>query len=57
MLTMEALQVLAGALALGSLLWAIRRFLPKVRCPHCQSTNWIFMGDMKQCSTCGKLFV
>jgi hypothetical protein len=37
--------------------WLLRRLLPEVACPHCQSGAWIFLGDMKQCSRCGRLFV
>ena len=37
--------------------WLLRRLLPAVTCPHCGNGSWNFMGDMKQCSRCGRLFV
>jgi hypothetical protein len=37
--------------------WLLRRLLPAVACPHCGSGSWVVMGDMKQCSECGRLFV
>jgi hypothetical protein len=37
--------------------WAVRRFSPPVRCPHCGSTDLIFLSDAKECSRCGRWFV
>jgi hypothetical protein len=41
----------------AAVVWVLRHVIPKVHCPHCRSAAWIVMGDMKQCSTCGRLFV
>jgi hypothetical protein len=37
--------------------WAVRRFSPPFRCPHCGSTDLIFLSDAKECSQCGRWFV
>jgi hypothetical protein len=37
--------------------WLLRGLLPAVACPHCGNGSWLAMGDMKQCSRCGRLFV
>src|SRR5688500_17575369 len=37
--------------------WLLRRLLPAGACAHCGSGSWVHMGDMKQCSHCGRLFV
>jgi hypothetical protein len=35
----------------------LRRLMPAVTCTRCGSGAWTLMGDMKQCSRCGRLFV
>jgi hypothetical protein len=37
--------------------WAVRRFSPPFRCPHCGSIELIFLSDAKECSRCGRWFV
>jgi hypothetical protein len=37
-------------------MWLLRKLLPEVTCPHCHSGSWLLLGDMKQCSRCGRLF-
>jgi hypothetical protein len=37
-------------------MWLVRALLPAVTCPHCRSTSWLILGDLKQCSRCGRLF-
>ena len=37
-------------------MWLTRTLLPAVTCPHCRSESWLLLGDMKQCSRCGRLF-
>jgi hypothetical protein len=54
---MLVLQILAVALMIAGIVWVIRRLVPAVSCPHCASSSWMIMGDMKQCRECGKLFV
>ena len=44
------------ALVVG-VFWAVRRFSPPFRCPHCGSTQLIFLTDAKECSQCGRWFV
>lgn len=38
-------------------MWLVRALLPAVTCPHCQSPSWLILGDHKQCSRCGRLFM
>jgi predicted RNA-binding Zn-ribbon protein involved in translation (DUF1610 family) len=47
--------VLLVAVAVG-VFWAVRRFSPPFRCPHCGSTKVIFLMDAKECSECGRWF-
>ncbi|MEO5821252.1 MAG: hypothetical protein ABIT71_12175 [Vicinamibacteraceae bacterium] len=39
-----------------AMFWLLRRYLPTVSCPNCQSGSWIILNDMKQCRDCGRLF-
>jgi hypothetical protein len=47
--------LLVGLVA--GVIWAVRRFTPPARCPHCGSGHWIFLSDTKECSECGRWFV
>ena len=48
--------VLLVAVAVG-VFWAVRRFSPPFRCPHCGSVQLIFLSDSKECAKCGRWFV
>jgi hypothetical protein len=48
--------LLLVALAVG-VFWAVRRFSPPFRCPHCGSIALIFLSDSKECARCGRWFV
>ena len=49
--------LLLVALVVG-VFWAVRRFSPPFRCPHCGSNRLIFfLSDTKECSECGRWFV
>jgi hypothetical protein len=58
---MGSLHELATSLLLVGVMvgvfWAVRRFSPPFRCPHCGSTQLIFLTDVKECSQCGRWFV
>ena len=47
--------LLLAALVVG-VVWAVRRFSPPVRCPHCGSGRWIILIDTKECAECGRWF-
>jgi hypothetical protein len=57
---MGSLRELATSLLLvavvAGVVWAVRRFTPPVRCPHCGSGDWIILIDAKECSACGRWF-
>jgi hypothetical protein len=40
----------------ASVIRAVRRFTPPVRCPHCGSGQWIILIDTKECGECGRWF-
>jgi hypothetical protein len=39
-----------------AVVWAVRRFTPPLRCPHCGSIQFIFLMDTKECARCGRWF-
>jgi hypothetical protein len=40
----------------AAVFWLVRRYAPAATCPHCGSTSWIMLSDIKQCRDCGSLF-
>jgi hypothetical protein len=53
----DVLTVVVGLGVIVATVWLFRRFAPVARCPSCGSEDWIFLGDAKECSRCGRSFV